>query len=236
MKKTWSGLFTDWTILEKVLLFGGSFILLATAYFNHSSLLVTTASVTGLIVTLLLAKGKNFGQLLGLLAIGLYACVSFSQKYYGEVLISLIVMLPLRISSMLAWSHHYEQNSATVRIHHLAKREWIYVAIGSCFTGFSFYFLLQAFHANQVLISTLSALTSTLAAYLLVRRDKNNFLVSCANDIVRLLLWLVPILQGDLSLLPLTINRLIYLFNDGYGFYNWHKIEKKQIKLNTATD
>ena len=57
----------DWTNFEKVLLFGSIIIVTITGLCFKSDLLTITCSIVGIITVLLLAKGKNLGQVFGLL-------------------------------------------------------------------------------------------------------------------------------------------------------------------------
>lgn len=78
--------FKDWTKLEKILLFGSVILVSLVGIIFKSNLLTTICSIVGIITALLLAKGKNLGQLFGLLIVALYSIVSFKNGYYGEFL------------------------------------------------------------------------------------------------------------------------------------------------------
>ena len=99
-------LFKDWTSFEKVLLFGSILIVSITGIIFKSDLLTTTCSIVGIITALLLAKGKNLGQVFGLLITALYSIVSFKNKYYGEVIIYSCIMLPMYIIGIISWIKH----------------------------------------------------------------------------------------------------------------------------------
>lgn len=73
----------DWTKLEKILLFGSVILVSFVGVIFKSDVLTTICSIVGIITALLLAKGKNSGQILGLLLVILYSIVSFKSRYYG---------------------------------------------------------------------------------------------------------------------------------------------------------
>ena len=77
----------DWSKFEKTLLFGNIIIVSTIGIIFKADLLTTACSIIGITTVLLLAKGKNLGQLLGILITLLYSILSFKNKYYGEVLI-----------------------------------------------------------------------------------------------------------------------------------------------------
>ena len=59
-------LFKDWTNFEKVLLFGSIIIVSIVGILFKSDLLTISCSLVGIITALLLAKGKNLGQIFGI--------------------------------------------------------------------------------------------------------------------------------------------------------------------------
>lgn len=73
--------FGDWTKLEKTLLFGSIILVSLVGIIFKSDLLTTICSIVGIITALLLAKGKNLGQIFGLLIVALYSIVSFKNGY-----------------------------------------------------------------------------------------------------------------------------------------------------------
>ena len=96
-------LFKGWTKFEKTLLFGSIFIIGLVGIIFKSDILTTSCSVVGVITAFLHAKGKNLGQVFGLLITALYSVVSFRNKYYGEVLIYLVIMLPMYILGIISY-------------------------------------------------------------------------------------------------------------------------------------
>lgn len=220
--------FKDWTKLEKILLFGSIILVSLVGIIFKSDLLTTICSIVGIITALLLAKGKNLGQIFGLLIAALYSIVSFKNGYYGEVIIYLCIMLPMYIVGIISWIRHQNKDTNTVEVNKIKMKEWIIVFFVSivCFIGI--YFLLKAFNTNQLFISSLSVIDSLFAIYLGVRRSKYSFYFYVVNDFILILLWGIPVVTGTIILLPMVFNPLINLINDIYGIYNWKKLEKVQ--------
>ena len=220
--------FLDWTKLEKILLFGSIILVSLVGITFKSDLLTTICSIVGIITALLLAKGKNLGQIFGLLIAALYSIVSFKNGYYGEVIIYLCIMLPMYIVGIISWIRHQNKDTNTVEVNKIKMKEWIIVFFVSivCFIGI--YFLLKAFNTNQLFISSLSVIDSLFAIYLGVRRSKYSFYFYVVNDFILILLWGIPVVTGTIILLPMVFNPLINLINDIYGIYNWKKLEKMQ--------
>ena len=85
------------------------------------------------------------------------------------------------------------------------------------------YFVLKYFHTSQLMVSSFSMITSLVATYLIVRRNKYSFAFFIGNDIILIILWGIPVLQGDFSLLPIIIENIVLLMNDAYGLKNWNE-------------
>ena len=218
----------DWNKLEKILLFGSIILVSLVGILFKSDVLTITCSIVGIITALLLAKGKNMGQIFGLLIVALYSIVSFKNGYYGEVIIYSCIMLPMYIIGIVSWIRHQNKDTNTVEVNKIKIKEWIIVLAASiiCFIGI--YFLLKIFNTNQLLISSLSVIDSLFAIYLGVRRSKYSFYFYVVNDFILILLWGIPVATGTIILIPMVFNPVINLINDLYGIYNWRKLEKIQ--------
>ena len=218
----------DWTKFEKILLFSSIILVSLVGIIFKSEILTTTCSIVGIITALLLAKGKNLGQVFGLLIVVLYSIVSFKNKYYGEVIIYLCIMLPMYIIGIVSWMKHQNKETNTVEVNNIKIKEWILVSITSIILFIGIYFLLKAFNTNQLFISSLSVIDSLFAIYLGIRRSKYSFYFYVINDLILIALWGMPVVSGSLILLPMVFNPIINLINDMYGIYNWKRLEKIQ--------
>lgn len=221
-------LLKDWTIFEKVLLIGSIILVILVGIIFKAEVLTTICSIVGIITALLLAKGKNLGQIFGLLIVILYSMVSFKNKYYGEVIIYLCIMLPMYIIGIISWIKHQNNELNTVEVNHIKTKEWIVVSIISIFVFIGIYFLLKAFNTSQLFISSLSVIDSLFSIYLGIRRSKYSFHFYVVNDLILIALWGIPVISGSLILLPMLFNPIINLINDMYGIHNWKKLEKLQ--------
>lgn len=218
----------DWTKLEKTLLIGSVITVSLVGIIFQSDLLTTICSIVGIITALLLAKGKNLGQIFGLLIVALYSIVSFKNGYYGEVIIYLGIMLPMYIIGIISWLKHQNKETNSVEVNKIKAKEWCIVFVVSIIAFTLIYFLLKMFNTNQLIISSLSVIDSLFAVYLQIRRSKYSFYFYVINDLILIALWGIPVISGSLILLPMVFNPLINLINDLYGIYNWRKLERIQ--------
>ncbi len=218
----------EWTKFEKILLFGSIILVTLVGIIFKSDILTTLCSIVGIITALLLAKGKNLGQIFGVLIVILYSIVSFKNGFYGEVIIYIFVMLPMYIMGIISWITHQNKKTNTVEVNKIKRKEWIIISIISivCFIGI--YLILKIFNTKELIISSLSVIDSLFAVYLGFRRSKYFFYFYVINDLILIALWGIPVVTGSLILIPILFNPIINLINDIYGIYNWKRLEKEQ--------
>ena len=187
------------------------------------------ASLIGVTALIFVAKGMVLGQALTVaFAVG-YGIVSWSQRYYGEMITYLCMSAPMAISAIVSWVKHPYKDSAEVQVGKLNKRTWLFLSLAAAIVTVAFYFILQALGTANLLVSTLSVTTSFFAASLTFLRSPYYALGYSANDVVLIILWVCSAVS-DLSYLPMVLCFVMFLLNDLYGFFNWKRMEKRQAK------
>ena len=187
------------------------------------------ASLIGVTALIFVAKGMVLGQALTVVfAVG-YGIVSWSQKYYGEMITYLCMSAPMAISAIVSWVKHPYKDSAEVQVSKLSKKAWLFLSLASLLVTVAFYFILQALGTANLPVSTLSVTTSFFAASLTFLRSPYYALGYAANDVVLIVLWVFSAV-ADLSYLPMVLCFVMFLLNDLYGFFNWKRMEKRQAK------
>ena len=217
----------DWTKFEKILLFCSITTILIAGFLCNSTSLTILCALIGASCSIEQAKGKIASQFLGLTEAVLYSILSFQNRYYGEVIIYVFIMAPLFISGIISWLHNINKETNTVIKNELGKKEWFLLSIIAIILFVGLYFLLKCFNTEQLLVSTLSMVTSLFATYLVARRSKYGFIFYILNDIILFILWGLPVIGGQITLIPMLFEPLILFINDVYGWINWNKDENK---------
>ena len=221
-------LFKDWSVFEIILLTTSPLIVLLVGIIFKSDVLTMMTSIVGIICALLLAKGLILGQFFGIAIVILYSIVSYKNGFYGEMLIYLIIMLPMYIWGIIEWLKHKNGETKSVEVNSIKWKEWLIIVLCSIVAFIGFYFLLKSLNTNELIVSTLSVVDNIFAVYLLARRSKYGFVSYIINDLILIVLWGIPIIQGNLLLLAMLINPIVNLVNDTYGVINWNKMQRKQ--------
>ena len=168
-------------------------------------------------------KGKVIGQIIGLAVCVLYSIVSYQNKYYGEVIIYIVIILPLYSIGIYTWMKNKNEQSSRVNQSEISKNEWLIIALTSILLYYLLYLLLKYFNTNSIYISTLSMVINLIATYLLVRRSRYSFLFYIVNAVILFTLWTIPVIDGDIMQIPLVFDALLLFANDIYALKNWIK-------------
>lgn len=217
------------TLFEKLLyLFSVVFITAAYLLFDSGSTLSLIASLVGATALIFCAKGNPFGQLLMVVFGILYAIISYSFGYYGELITYAGMSVPMAAFSFLVWVlHPHRGNHAEVQIGHLLPRDAVILPLLATAATVGFYFILDAFGTANLLPSTVSVTTSVIAVYFSARRVPWFAFAYAINDIVLILLWSLAAFE-DISYLSVVICFVMFLLNDAYSFMNWRRIRRRQ--------
>ncbi len=213
----------EWALwLSSVALIVASFVVC------KSVSLVTVASLIGCSGLIFVSKGHVFGQFLMLAFSITYGIISLGQQYYGEAITYMGMTGPVAVVSIVLWLRNpYSSEKTEVKVRKATPRDWILLSIATVVVTQLFYWILEFFNTNNLVVSTFSVTTSFAAATLSAMRSPYYALVYALNDVVLIILWSC-ILVSDFSYLPMVVCFVVFLANDIYGLINWKIMEKRQ--------
>ena len=192
---------------------------------NYLQLCASLIGVTSLIFC---AKGNPIGQVLMIVFGCLYGIISYTFKYYGEMITYLGMTVPMAVLALISWLRNpYKGNKAEVKTNRLKGKEIAFMFVLAIVVTIGFYFILKVFKTANLIPSTLSVTTSFIAVYLTFRRSPYYALAYAFNDIVLIVLWILATIK-DKGYLSVIICFIIFLINDLYGFVSWLKMQKRQ--------
>ena len=222
--------FKDWNLFEKIFLV--SSILIITICFlltNDKSILTLLTSIFGILTVLCGAKGLILAPIINIIYNVIYTTISISQHYYGEAIIYIFLMMPINIITIVSWlKNKSKENKNIVKINKIKTKEYICLFITTILLTIGFYFLLKVLNTNELIISTISLVTSIIASYLMLRRSSNYAIAYILNDIILITLWSISVKNNGAKYLPIVITFIVFFINDIYGFTSWKKREKNQ--------
>lgn len=219
------------TTFEKILWIGSVVLITGSAVmFGKDGILSVIASLIGATSLLLNAKGNPIGQALGVVFSILYAIISYSFAYYGEMITYLCMTGPMALAAFISWIRNpFAKGKAEVKVNHIHRSEVALMFIAAAVITAVFYFILKFFNTANLIPSTLSVTTSFLAVYLTFRRNHFFAIAYAANDIILIILWSLAAMS-DISYLSVVTCFVIFLANDIYEFVSWKSMKKRQAE------
>lgn len=203
-------------------------IVLSWAIFDRTGVLSLFASLIGVTAIIFCAKGNPIGQGLMIIFAVLYAIISFSFSYYGEMITYLCMSGPMAVLGLISWLRNpSSKGKAEVRVGRIHPIEIPLLAIATTAVTVAFYFILGTFGTANILPSTFSVATSFVAVYLTFRRSPFFALAYVFNDLVLILLWIMAAFT-DSSYVSVVACFLAFFANDVYGFISWLGMERRQ--------
>ncbi len=194
-------------------------------------LLTLVAALTGVTSLIFAAKGNVWGQVLMILFSILYGIISFRFRYWGEMMTYLGMTLPMAVWSTITWIENPSENNGNeVQIQSLSKKHIVALCISGIIVTAVFYYILKSFNTPNIIFSTISIITSFIAASLTMLRSSYYAVWYAANDIVLIILWVLASLK-DPAYIPVVVNFSIFFMNDMYGFMSWKQRELEQAEV-----
>ncbi len=194
-------------------------------------LLTLVAALTGVTSLIFAAKGNVWGQVLMILFSILYGIISFRFRYWGEMMTYLGMTLPMAVWSTITWIENPSENNGNeVQIQSLSKKHIVALCISGIIVTAVFYYILKSFNTPNIIFSTISIITSFIAASLTMLRLSYYAVWYAANDVVLIILWVIASLK-DPAYIPVVVNFSIFFMNDMYGFMSWKQRELEQAEV-----
>ena len=209
-----------------------------TAFFacRCTQYLYLAGSLLGATSLIFLARGNPAGQVLTILFSCFYGYVSFTFRYYGEMITYLGMTAPIAAAALVSWLRHpFGGNRAEVTVNRPPRREYLIIFASGAAVTAAFFFLLRALDTAMLPLSTLSVFTSWVAVCLTVRRSPFYALGYAANDIVLVALWVFAAAQ-EREYICMVICFAVFLLNDLYGFWSWRRMQKRQAAAERAAE
>ena len=175
-------------------------------------ILTLAAALIGVTSLIFAAKGNVWAQIL---------MVVFSILYLG-------MTMPMAVWSAITWfKNPSEGNSSEVAIQKLTRRHVIWLTVSTVLVTVVFYYILMILDTPNIVFSTISIVTSFLAAALTMLRSSYYAVGYAANDVVLIVLWVLASFENP-AYIPVVVNFVIFFVNDMYGFVSWKKREVRQ--------
>lgn len=220
--------FSSWNLFEIAYLFIGLFLSLYTTLRFRGTLLQFLYSACFTLAAIFLSKGKIECYFFSIISNLSYGILCYFQNYFGEMAIALLMHVPLSFVSLLKWKKHLREEDAVVTIQKLTKKELLTVFAVQTVLFPVYYAVLKFFNTDRLVLSTVSLIFSLCSSYFQYRISIWSLYCYSVYDILIMTMWILPALNGDLSMITNVLATFLLLVSDFYGIYNWKKMTREQ--------
>ena len=132
------------------------FILLFFILFKNKDYISLIGALVGVTALIFVSKGNVVGQIITVVFSIFYGIISYSYRYYGEMITYLCMTTPIAIMAVVSWiKNPSKENKHEVKVNTLNIKEYILLFILSIIVTLVFYFILKYFNTNNLYVSTL---------------------------------------------------------------------------------
>ena len=223
--------FKDWNLFERLWLLGFTAVNIWLFFVWHDSWIGLTASLSGMICVVLVAKGKISNYYFGFLNIVAYAYVAYQNKYYGDFMLNAYFYFPMQFVGLYYWIKHRNKAKTKddVRVSYLGMGEKIVWALLTVVATILYGIYLGNIGGRLPFVDSTTTILSIVATILMVKRVTEQWLLWIIVDVVSIYMWVYRIWQGSADI-SMVVMWTAFLVNAIYGYYNWRKLEKEAKK------
>jgi nicotinamide mononucleotide transporter len=187
------------------------------------------AGISGVIATVLCAKGKISFYFIGFIQTFTYLYLSWVNCFYGEVIENIFYLVTM-VWGIFVWKSnltHDDEGADYVETKGFSKTQWALSIVGTIIATLGMGYFLTTIGSHQAYTDAATNVFAIFAQILMVRRYKEQWIWWFAIDVFCIKLWWVA---GNWSMVAMYI---AWTINCIYGWYNWNKLTqgKKDVEV-----
>lgn len=189
------------------------------------------SSFFGILASKTASEGKWTTFVFDILSYIVYIFSCIKQQYYGEMILSYIVIF-CHMIGIIQWKNN--QNDNIVKVNKIKKKEFFVFVSISIFIFSIYYFLLRSFHSNLALINAMASILFLMGNYCSYRRSVCQFVFWGIYEICFLITWFRTISYSSLGGLIFLIDGICELGYNIVGIKKWSMLKnstKEIIKI-----
>lgn len=203
----------------------------------HSDAITILSAIMGAFGVFFIAKGSVAGQFFIIIKAIFYSIISFMNKFYGEVIISCAISIPICLATIIMWFRNLDSPNGQIKIRRkMTWKEFLIASFVCVAISVGIYFFLEHFNTRFCILSTFAFFFSLIGSYLSLRRCEYNFIFFIINNILCITMWLLLVItDNNVSQIITFVSYLINFTTNIFGIFIWIKLKKKQGEKNDGT-
>jgi nicotinamide mononucleotide transporter len=192
------------------------------------TLLSIVCGISGVISTVLCAKGKISFYFIGFIQTITYLVLAWQNWFVGELLENLFYLISM-VWGIFVWKNNStvdDNGAAYVDAKKLTPKMWVLSIVGTVFATIITGYCLTLVDSNQAYTDAATNVIAVFAQFLMVKRYREQWLWWGILNCLCLKMWYCA---GNWSMVAMYV---AWLINCVYGWWNWSKLEKQNAAVN----
>lgn len=226
MKQKFLDFFKKFNFFDWFLLAFGLISTLVTSIIVKSSAIVILYSIFGVLYVVLWAKKANFALFFGLIYVSLYMVQCILSNYWGEVIINGVISLVSIIVTIALWLGKRGEKQFEAQQHDFSGKEWTITAAVIAVLSVGLYFFMDYLGTPYIYLALPIGALGLLNNWFVVRKNKWMFVGFLVSNVLQMLVWLMPIIEGQsfgLENLPIVFTMATFFMSNVVGMISWFK-------------
>lgn len=209
-------------------------VIIGLSLYWHESLIGIITALTGVLYVIFGGKGKRTAFIFGTVNVLLYACTSFSAKYYGEVMLNLIYYFPINFVGWTLWKKYMNSETGEVVKNRLSSEKRVFIYTFTAAAIFIYGIILKKLGGSLPYIDSMSTVISVTAQILTILRLTEQWVLWIVVDAVTIIMWSYTFVTTGEGI-SMVIMWTLYLINGIIILIHWSR-ELKQSGENRKSD
>lgn len=186
-------------------------------------------AVTGIVNLVLCAKGNIWNYAFGIVYNAIYVYIAWHSKLYADSAIYLLYYLPMQFVGWVSWKKNQDQDSGTVNVVHLRRRQALaLLAAAAVLTPvFAWILSLPLIGDAQPWLDSVTTVVSILAMYMMVKAIAEQWYIWIILDAVQVVKWTVATVRGKEHAALMLVMFAFFLANAVYGLIQWNRFARR---------
>ena len=219
IQKIKNEIMNNWTKSEKAWLIFATLAILVSTLYDKASLLEISTGLIGIVYVILIAKGYNISNMVGIVYVTIYGIIAWQAKFYGDMLMN-IILIPLYIIAFIQWKKHTK--NGVVEARNLNIKQTVTIAIMVIAAMFLFNMVLVAMGGNYTWADSANSILTITAMALTIGRYSQQWICWLTNNVISTSMWVLGAMNGiaDISI-SIVVLKVLILGNSIWGLVHW---------------
>ena len=187
--------------------------------------IIWICEVFGILTTFFSAKGKWICYIFDLASYALYIYICLIERYYGEMILSFIVII-ISIISLIQWKKN--QMDDVVEVNWISNKEVVLSYVFSAIALIVYSIILYFLNTSMPILNAIPTICYLLGYYFAARRSMLQFYTFIAYELGFVLIWTITAINGQFDSFIFLIGGICEIVFLIMGLLNWRKLKTKQ--------